>query len=38
MIEYSFSPVFYITVLKVFNGDEDRVNPREFIAGSFKHG
>jgi len=40
MIEYSFSPVFHMTLLKVFNliSYYNRVNPREFITGSFEHG
>jgi len=31
MTEYNFSPVFYMDVLKIFNGDQDRVNPREVL-------
>jgi len=29
--KYNFSPVFYMNVLKIFNGDQDKVNPREVL-------
>jgi len=39
VIGFNFSPVFYMTVLKCFSGDSDRmINPREFVKGSYEHG
>jgi len=37
MIENSFSPVFYMTVLKIFNANYDMVNPQKFITRIFEH-
>jgi len=34
MIKYNFIPVFYMTVLKIFNGDSDRINPRAINMAS----
>jgi len=31
MIEYNFSSVFYMNVLKIFNRNQDRINPREVL-------
>jgi len=35
MIEYNFSAAFYMTVVKIFKGNEDGVNPGEFVTESF---
>jgi len=33
LIEYNFSPV----LLKIFDGDQNRANPRKFVIGSVEH-
>jgi len=37
VIEYNFCTVFYMALLKIFNGDYDMANPWEFIMGNFEH-